>query len=107
MSSASSDANAISWPDLGAAVSVIFKRASRCCTMVGLMKSGIKEHAPAIRSRSRTPKPTSSVHPEEISENDEEQKSSTDKNMLIIFEIPRKKRVVRLESLFVNRLSFA
>lgn len=100
-------ASSVSWPDLGAAVSAIFKRASGCCTMVGPMKSEIKERASAIRSRSRTPKPSFTVRPEEISKNDEDEKSSTDKNMLMMFEILRKKRGVRLEYLVLNRLSFA
>ncbi|ONK79023.1 uncharacterized protein A4U43_C01F2080 [Asparagus officinalis] len=97
--------NSVSWADIGFSVSYIFKKAPSCCTMVGPMKTEIKQRASV--SRRKRLRPTESSRPELLAANEEQAKSDTDKKMVTMFEILIKKRSVRLESLVLNRSSFA
>ncbi|KAL0905618.1 hypothetical protein M5K25_024051 [Dendrobium thyrsiflorum] len=72
---------------------------------IGPMSSEIKQRKPTVH-RKRT-KPTESTRPEEIDSKEQETKADTDSNMSTMFDILKKKRRVRLESLLLNRFSFA
>lgn len=97
--------NSIGWKNLGLAVSHIFRKGYGCCTILGPMSAELKQRK-AVVQRKRV-RPTESARPEELSDNGEQEKTDTDKNMATMFEILRKKRRVRLENLMLNRKSFA
>ncbi|WZZ59925.1 hypothetical protein YC2023_060032 [Brassica napus] len=94
----------IKWKDLGLAVcsTVCF-----ACYVIrlGPMNTELKERKRAVY-RKRT-KPGEGVRPEEVDDTQSEEKTDTDKNMAIMFNILRQKKRVRLESLVLNRRSFA
>ncbi|CAL5425964.1 unnamed protein product [Camellia sinensis] len=73
--------NSILWKEIGFAVSSIFKNFRGCCTMLGPMQIEVKRA--------------------------EEKRTDTDENMLTMFDILKSKRRVKLESLILNRKSFA
>ncbi|KAF2557977.1 hypothetical protein F2Q68_00015999 [Brassica cretica] len=90
----------IKWKALGLAVcSTVF-----CFTWLGPMNTELKERKRAVY-RKRT-KPGEGFRPEEVDDTQSEEKTDTDKNMAIMFNILRQKNV-RLESLVLNRRSFA
>ncbi|KAH0926316.1 hypothetical protein HID58_018572 [Brassica napus] len=96
----------IKWKDLGLAVcSTAFVSSFGCSTMLGPMSTELKERKRAVY-RKRT-KPGEGVRPEEVDDIQSEEKTDTDKNMAIMFNILRQKKRVRLESLMLNRRSFA
>ncbi|CAF2097690.1 hypothetical protein BRARA_E01645 [Brassica rapa] len=96
----------IKWKDLGLAVcSTLFVSSFGCSTMLGPMSTELKERKRAVY-RKRT-KPGEGVRPEEVDDTQSEEKTDTDKNMAIMFDILRQKKRVRLESLMLNRRSFA
>ncbi|KAH0926026.1 hypothetical protein HID58_018282 [Brassica napus] len=96
----------IKWKDLGLAVcSTLFVSSFGCSTMLGPMSTELKERKRAVY-RKRT-KPGEGVRPEEVDDTQSEEKTDTDKNMAIMFNILRQKKRVRLESLMLNRRSFA
>lgn len=97
--------NMVSWANVGLSVSHIFTPVPGCCTMIGPMNNEIKQRKPTV-SRKRT-KPTESTRPEEIDCKEQGTKTDTDSNMSTMFDILKKKRRVRLESLLLNRFSFA
>lgn len=103
--SAEDAGNSIVWKDIGLVVSHIFKRASGCCTMLGPMNTEMKLRKPVVHNK--RVRPTESARPEELDDTVVEEKSDTDKNMSIMFDILRKNRRVRLENLILNRNSFA
>ncbi|PKU61904.1 non-structural maintenance of chromosomes element 4 homolog A [Dendrobium catenatum] len=102
---ANNSQNLVSWANIGLSVSHIFTPIPGCCTMIGPMSSEIKQRKPTVH-RKRT-KPTESTRPEEIDSKEKETKADTDSNMSTMFDILKKKRRVRLESLLLNRFSFA
>ncbi|GMH18731.1 hypothetical protein Nepgr_020572 [Nepenthes gracilis] len=75
-----------------------------CCTMLGPMNTELKQRKSFVRRKHV--RPTESERPEEVNENQEE-RTDTDKNMATMFDILRKHRRVRLENLILNRHSFA
>ncbi|PON52210.1 Nse4/EID family [Parasponia andersonii] len=93
------------WRDVGVAVSHIFRRAPGCCTMIGPMNTEVKLRKPVVRRKHV--RPTESSRPEELDNSVSEEKTDTDKNMATMFNILRKNRRVGLESLVLNRNSFA
>ncbi|PON81020.1 Nse4/EID family [Trema orientale] len=93
------------WRDVGVAVSHFFRRAPGCCTMIGPMNTEVKLRKPVVRRKHV--RPTESSRPEELDNSVSEEKTDTDKNMATMFNILRKNRRVGLESLVLNRNSFA
>ncbi|KAG6632583.1 hypothetical protein I3843_13G147300 [Carya illinoinensis] len=93
------------WKDIGIAVAPIFSKAHGCATMIGPMDTELKQRKTVVH-RKRA-KPAETARPEEVNDNGEEGKTDTDKNMSTMFEILRKKKRVRLESLILNMKSFA
>ncbi|GAV75867.1 Nse4 domain-containing protein [Cephalotus follicularis] len=95
----------MSWKDIGLRVSPIFRKFPGCCTMVGPMNTEWKQRK-AVARRKRT-KPCPRNKPEEVNDTGAEEKTDTDKNMSLMFEILRRKKRVKLECLILNRKSFA
>ncbi|KAF4374523.1 hypothetical protein F8388_016074 [Cannabis sativa] len=93
------------WKDVGVAVSDVFRKAPGCCTMIGPMSTEIKLRKPAVRRKHV--RPTESSRPEELDNSLSKEKTDTDKNMAVMFNILRKHRKVGLENLILNRNSFA
>ncbi|XVF69728.1 hypothetical protein PTKIN_Ptkin11bG0105200 [Pterospermum kingtungense] len=96
----------INWKEIGMAVSPFFTTCKGICTMLGPMKSELKQRKSTV-TRKRTVRPTDTTRPEEVDDTGVEEKTDTDKNMAVMFEILRRKRRVKLESLVLNRSSFA
>ncbi|KZV36400.1 non-structural maintenance of chromosomes element 4A-like [Dorcoceras hygrometricum] len=105
--SSSQDAgrNLIKWKEIGHMVSHVFRVAPGCCTMVGSMNTELKQRKTVVH-RKRT-KPTEDVRPEELDDSVRKEKTDTDKNMAIMFDILRRNRHCKLENLILNRHSFA
>uniref|UniRef100_A0A7N0TH71 Non-structural maintenance of chromosomes element 4 n=1 Tax=Kalanchoe fedtschenkoi TaxID=63787 RepID=A0A7N0TH71_KALFE len=102
-----SDAEQISlrWHDLGCATGHIFRNCRGCCTMLGPLTNELKQRKVAAqRQRSN---PTDTCQPETLYDKREEEQTDTDKNMLTMFGILRRRKRVLLESLILNRNSFA
>ncbi|OMO94243.1 Non-structural maintenance of chromosome element 4 [Corchorus capsularis] len=96
----------INWKDIGMAVSPFFRTFNGICTMLGPMKNELKQRKPTA-SRKRTVRPTDTARPEEVDDAGANEKTDTDKNLATMFDILRRKRQVKLESLILNRSSFA
>ncbi|XP_022730707.1 non-structural maintenance of chromosomes element 4 homolog A-like [Durio zibethinus] len=96
----------INWKDIGMAVSPFFITWKGICTMLGPMKNELKQRKSMV-TRRRAVKPTDTARPEEVDDTDADEKTDTDKNMATMFEILKRKRKVKLESLILNRTSFA
>ncbi|XWS28250.1 hypothetical protein CRYUN_Cryun25bG0050500 [Craigia yunnanensis] len=79
----------INWKDIRMAVSPFFRTCKGICTMLGPMKNELKQRKCMVDDAGA------------------EEKTDTDKNMASMFEILRRKRQVKLESLILNRSSFA
>ncbi|XP_073157363.1 non-structural maintenance of chromosomes element 4 homolog A-like [Henckelia pumila] len=97
--------NLIKWKEIGHMVSHVFRSAPGCCTMVGPMNTEMKQRKTVVH-RKRT-KPTEDIRPEELDDSVRKEKTDTDKNMAIMFDILRRNRNCKLENLILNRNSFA
>ncbi|KAJ8472109.1 hypothetical protein OPV22_026452 [Ensete ventricosum] len=97
--------NMICWNDVGLAVSHVFRKVPEFHTMIGPMDITLKQRKAAVNRKRK--KPTEVTCPEELSQADTDGKNDTDKNMSTMFNILRKMRHVRFESLVLNRTSFA
>ncbi|KAE8037031.1 hypothetical protein FH972_009657 [Carpinus fangiana] len=95
----------VRWKDIGLAVAPIFSKAHGCSTMIGPMNTELKQRKTVVHRRRA--KPNETAHPEELDSTGEEEKTDTDKNMSTMFEILRRNKRVNLESLILNRKSFA
>ncbi|ERN00857.1 hypothetical protein AMTRI_Chr03g45670 [Amborella trichopoda] len=101
-----SDYDSLSWVEFGHAVSHIFRAAPSACTMLGPMDIELKPRRTVVQ-RKRV-RPTERTRPEELEEDPQgELKSDTDRNMVTMFDILRKRKRIRLENLILNRASFA
>ncbi|KAI4334681.1 hypothetical protein L6164_013397 [Bauhinia variegata] len=98
--------NSINWKEIGMTVSPIFMEGHGCSTMLGPMENELKQRKTTTRGK-RAARPTTKARPEEINDAGTDEKTDTDKNMAKMFEILRLKKRVRLESLILNRKSFA
>ncbi|XP_076904629.1 non-structural maintenance of chromosomes element 4 homolog A-like [Bidens hawaiensis] len=97
--------NSVKWKDIGSVVSHVFLKGDGCCTMIGPMKSELKQRKVTVqRKQSR---PTEKARPEELAASSTEEKTDTDKNMATMFSVLRKNRNAKLENLVLNRSSFA
>ncbi|GAU12065.1 hypothetical protein TSUD_00290 [Trifolium subterraneum] len=96
----------INWQKLGIAVSPIFLTAHVPSTMLGPMENQLKQRK-AIVPRKRAPRATTTARPEQLDDAVGGDKTDTDKNMSIMFNILREKKKVQLEHLILNRFSFA
>ncbi|KAK8289141.1 hypothetical protein V6Z11_D07G169300, partial [Gossypium hirsutum] len=76
------------------------------CFGLGPMSNELKQWKPMV-TRKRAVRPTDTSRPDEVDETGAEEKTDTDRNMAVMFEISRRKRQVKLESLILNRSSFA
>ncbi|CAN1841582.1 Non-structural maintenance of chromosomes element 4 homolog A [Linum perenne] len=95
----------IDWKELGHFVSPIFMKFSGFSTMLGPMDTEIKQRK-AVTHRART-RLGQSTRPEEVNNAGAEERTDTDKNMATMFGVLRSKKRARLESLILNRRSFA
>ncbi|KAF6149336.1 hypothetical protein GIB67_016874 [Kingdonia uniflora] len=96
--------SSIVWRDVGVAISHIFRKPPGFCTMTGPMNTELKQRKVVVRQK--RVRPTESARPEDLCDTGEE-RTDTDRNMAVMFDILRKNRSVRLENLIVNRNSFA
>lgn len=97
--------NSVRWKDIGIAVSHVFLKADGCCTMLGPMNCEIKQRK-VVEQRKRA-RLTEKARPEELASSVTEEKTDTDKNMSTMFDVLRRNRTVKLETLVLNRTSFA
>ncbi|KAF2286212.1 hypothetical protein GH714_011760 [Hevea brasiliensis] len=97
----------IKWKEIGLAVSSIFRKCNGFSTMVGPMNTELKQRKTTVRGDRKRARPTERSQPEEVDDTGAEEKTDTDNNMSIMFEILRRNKWVRLENLILNRRSFA
>ncbi|KAG6429239.1 hypothetical protein SASPL_107284 [Salvia splendens] len=94
----------VSWLDIGSCVSPIFMSGSGCRTMNGPMLTVLKQRKPVVRAkRARSLKRT---HPEEF-KIAVDLMSDTDRNIHVMFEVLKRRKKVRVETLILNRDSFS
>ncbi|CAL0316290.1 unnamed protein product [Lupinus luteus] len=99
--------NSINWKKLGMSVSPIFMNVHGCCTMLGPMENELKQRKMGVQ-RKQTKPTAEKARPEELDESNEVEKADTDKNMITMFNVMKKNtKGVPLESLILNRTSFA
>ncbi|KAE8731631.1 Non-structural maintenance of chromosomes element 4-like protein A [Hibiscus syriacus] len=96
----------IDWKDIGMAVSPLLRTCKGICTMLGPMNNELKQRKPVL-TRKHNVRPTDTARPDEVDDGGAEEKTDTDKNMAVMFGILRRSRQVKLESLILNRSSFA
>lgn len=95
------------WADVGLSASHVFRAAPGCCTMLGPMDTEVKQRKLSVVSRKRSARPTENTCPEELADSSEGAKTDTDRNVTVVFDILRKNKRARLETLVLNRQSFA
>ncbi|KAF2286202.1 hypothetical protein GH714_011695 [Hevea brasiliensis] len=93
----------IKWKEIGLAVSSIFRKCNGFSTMVGPMNTELKQRKTTVGGNRKRARPTERSQPEEVDDTGAEEKTDTDNNMSIMFEILRRNKWVRLENLILNR----
>ncbi|CAH1445628.1 unnamed protein product [Lactuca virosa] len=91
--------NSVRWKDIGIAVSHVFLKTDGCCTMIGPMNSKIKQRK-VVEQRKRA-RLTEKARPEE------KRKLTLIRTCQTMFDVLRRNRTVKLETLVLNRTSFA
>uniref|UniRef100_A0A453NMW2 Non-structural maintenance of chromosomes element 4 n=1 Tax=Aegilops tauschii subsp. strangulata TaxID=200361 RepID=A0A453NMW2_AEGTS len=74
---------------------------------LGPMDTEVKQRKLSVVSRKRSARPTENTCPEELADSSEGAKTDTDRNVTVVFDILRKNKRARLETLVLNRQSFA
>ncbi|CAN0891133.1 Non-structural maintenance of chromosomes element 4 homolog A [Linum grandiflorum] len=97
----------VNWKEIGVFVSPIFKNCKGFTTMLGPMDTEIKPRKQTVVTRRTRTNPGLSTRPEEVNNAGAEERTDTDRNMATMFGILRRKKRVKLESLILNRRSFA
>ncbi|XWS56193.1 hypothetical protein CRYUN_Cryun09bG0065300 [Craigia yunnanensis] len=97
--------NLIDWKKIGIEVSNVLRSCPGCPNMIGPMNTQLKQRRASVR-RKRV-RPTENVQPAEVDDIGTQRRKDTDGNMSTMFDVLRKHRIVRLEHLVLNRISFA
>ncbi|KAM0932376.1 putative non-structural maintenance of chromosome element 4, Nse4/EID family [Dioscorea sansibarensis] len=93
------------WVDVGLMVAPILRISPAFQTMVGPMNTDVKQRKTSVRGQ-RT-RPAGRTYAKELTGTEGEKKVDTDMNMITMFDILRKNKIIRLENLVLNRTSFA
>ncbi|KAK9061501.1 hypothetical protein SSX86_018683 [Deinandra increscens subsp. villosa] len=97
----------IRWKDIGLRVSPILMMCRGSSTMIGPMKLEPKPAKASVSRKRRRSVKVEKVKPEELEDAVSKEKTETEKTIAKMFDILKTNRKVRLESLVLNRISFA
>ncbi|XP_076897421.1 non-structural maintenance of chromosomes element 4 homolog A-like [Bidens hawaiensis] len=97
----------IRWKDIGLQASSLFMTGSGSSTMFGAMKLEPKLPKASVTQKRRRSVKVEKVTPEELEDDVSKGKTETEKTIATMFDILKVNKKVRLESLVLNRISFA